>query len=101
MAKSMDIQMLQSKYPTRHFDEIQLPSGITHYQSIGTGPVIILVHGVSGPLAVWDKTIDALVAAGIRDPPSTKCLGTCFNRAGWFSNYGATYREASRCSDDR
>jgi pimeloyl-ACP methyl ester carboxylesterase len=66
MAKSMDIQTLQSKYPARHFDEIQLPSGITHYQSTGNGPVIILVHGVSGPLAVWDKNVDALVAAGYK-----------------------------------
>lgn len=62
----MDLQTLKNKYPSRYFNAIKLSSGVTHYQSIGSGPVIILVHGVSGPLAVWDKTTDALVSAGFR-----------------------------------
>jgi pimeloyl-ACP methyl ester carboxylesterase len=66
IASSMDLPTLQNKYPSRHFDEVQLPSGRTHYQSLGNGPVVILVHGVSGPLAVWDKSVDGLVAAGYR-----------------------------------
>lgn len=65
-AKSLDLQSLQANYPARHFEEIKLPSGTTHYQSNGSGPVIILVHGVSGPLSVWDKTVDPLVKAGFR-----------------------------------
>jgi pimeloyl-ACP methyl ester carboxylesterase len=63
---AMDLTSLKAKYSDRHFSEIQLPVGRTHYQSIGSGPVVLLIHGVSGPLAVWDKSIDALVSAGYR-----------------------------------
>jgi pimeloyl-ACP methyl ester carboxylesterase len=66
IAKSTDLKALENAYPTRHFEEIQLPSGITHFQSVGSGPVVILVHGTNGSMAVWDKNLDPLVAAGYR-----------------------------------
>src|SRR4051812_2961177 len=56
-ATTVTIETLRIKYSSRHFDEIQLPSGKTHYQSVGSGPAVILVHGVSGPLSVWDKNV--------------------------------------------
>lgn len=59
-------EQLKNTYPDRYFQEILLPSGRTHYQSVGEGPVVILVHGVSGPLSVWDKTVPALVGAGYK-----------------------------------
>jgi len=42
--------------------------GTTHFELTGpeTAPVVVLVHGVSGPMQVWDKTAPALVAAGYR-----------------------------------
>ncbi|MCB0411448.1 MAG: alpha/beta hydrolase, partial [Bdellovibrionales bacterium] len=66
MAKAISKVQLAGQYSDRHFDEIRLPSGSTHYQVKGEGPVVILVHGVSGPLAVWDNTFEALVASGYR-----------------------------------
>lgn len=65
-ADSIALKDLQVKYPSRYFQEIKLPSGKTHYQSVGDGPVVILIHGVSGPLAVWDKVMDGLVSTGYR-----------------------------------
>jgi pimeloyl-ACP methyl ester carboxylesterase len=62
----MTLTQLRNRYSGRYFEEIQLPSGLTHYQVTGEGPVVVLVHGVSGPLAVWDKSTDALVAAGYK-----------------------------------
>jgi pimeloyl-ACP methyl ester carboxylesterase len=63
---AMTNQSLKSRYPARHFDEISLPSGKTHYQSLGSGASIVLVHGVSGPLVVWENNMAALVQAGFR-----------------------------------
>lgn len=66
IAESLDLQQLKSSYPERHFQEIRLSLGLTHYESIGEGPTVVLVHGVSGPLAVWDKSVSTLVSAGYR-----------------------------------
>ncbi|MGE0527202.1 MAG: alpha/beta fold hydrolase, partial [Bdellovibrionales bacterium] len=63
---SMDLEELQVQYPARYFQTVHLPSGRVHYQLAGNGPVIILIHGVSGPMAVWDRTYEALVGAGYR-----------------------------------
>src|ERR1700733_7331099 len=63
---AMDLHELRDKYPNRHFEDVTLPSGITHFQSTGSGPTLILVHGVSGPLAVWDKFVEPLKNAGFR-----------------------------------
>lgn len=45
-----------------------LKSGPTHFELAGPadGPLVVLVHGVSGPMQVWDKTVQALVGAGMR-----------------------------------
>jgi pimeloyl-ACP methyl ester carboxylesterase len=45
-----------------------LADGVTHYELSGPvdGPSVILVHGVSGPMGVWDATVPALVANGFR-----------------------------------
>jgi pimeloyl-ACP methyl ester carboxylesterase len=66
LAKSMNLKSLSNKYSSRHFKEIQLPSGMTHYQSVGEGPVVIVVHGTNGPMSVYDKNVGALVEAGFR-----------------------------------
>src|SRR5262245_33250510 len=46
---------------------VRLSDGLVHYQIGGAGRVpVVLIHGVSGPMAVWDKTYAALVSAGFR-----------------------------------
>lgn len=47
---------------------MQLTNGQTHYQLEGPndGPVVVLVHGFSVPLYIWDGTYEALVTAGCR-----------------------------------
>ena len=45
-----------------------LSGGTTHYQEGGTatGPVVVLVHGFSVPMYIWDSTYTALSASGYR-----------------------------------
>lgn len=40
----------------------------THFEDSGAknAPVVVLIHGVSGPSTVWDETAPALVEAGFR-----------------------------------
>lgn len=47
---------------------IQLSSGIVHFELDGPveGVVIVLVHGFSSPLVVWDHTFEMLVEEGFR-----------------------------------
>lgn len=42
--------------------------GSIHYELAGptAGPRIVLIHGVSGPMAVWDRTVPLLADAGFR-----------------------------------
>ena len=39
---------------------------MTHYETAGppAGPAVVLVHGFSTPLLVWERTAPALAAAG-------------------------------------
>lgn len=45
-----------------------LAIGSTHYEFAGPGnaPLVILIHGVSGPMIVWDRTVPTLQKAGFR-----------------------------------
>lgn len=47
---------------------VALSGGTTHYQVGGpdTGRVVVLVHGFSVPMYIWDSTFNALSAAGYR-----------------------------------
>ena len=47
---------------------VTLSQGVTHYQEDGpdTGRVVILAHGASVPLYIWDSTAVALSNAGFR-----------------------------------
>ncbi len=49
-----------------HF--IQLSEGQTHYQILGPddGRLIILVHGIAGPMEIWDPLAQSLVDCGFR-----------------------------------
>ncbi len=46
----------------------ELSGGVTHYELRGRKeqPLVVLIHGVSGPLTVWDRTVDQLGQAGFR-----------------------------------
>jgi pimeloyl-ACP methyl ester carboxylesterase len=41
---------------------IQLSKGMTHYKLSGppTGEMVVLIHGIAGPLGIWEKVIDPL-----------------------------------------
>ncbi|MEM9487753.1 MAG: alpha/beta fold hydrolase [Myxococcota bacterium] len=45
---------------------VNLKDGRTHYESAGPGSTrcVVLIHGASGPMSVWDKTVPALTARG-------------------------------------
>ncbi len=47
---------------------VQLEDGVTHYDVAGldSGQRVLLVHGFSVPLYIWDSTATALSAAGFR-----------------------------------
>ena len=40
--------------------EIQLSQGTIHYRDQGTGPVVVLIHGVLVNGSVWDRVVPAL-----------------------------------------
>lgn len=50
------------------FSQARLSRGNVHYRWDGpeTGPVVVLVHGFSAPLAVWERTAPTLAKAGFR-----------------------------------
>ena len=47
---------------------VSLSDGITHYEIAGPegAPPIVLIHGFSVPLFIWDPTFEALAEAGFR-----------------------------------
>ncbi len=47
---------------------VPLSDGLTHYQLGGPedGPPVVLVHGFSVPMFIWDPTFNALTKAGFR-----------------------------------
>jgi pimeloyl-ACP methyl ester carboxylesterase len=70
--------MVLMEYETKELNEetrknlsgefIQLSDGVTHYELDGdtNGEVVVLVHGFSTPLFVWDPTFRFLVKEGFR-----------------------------------
>ncbi|MCA1901374.1 MAG: alpha/beta hydrolase [Candidatus Hydrogenedens sp.] len=51
----------------KDYDFVELSFGKTCYQVKGGGtfPVVVLVHGLSSPMCIWDKNIDEMVKAGL------------------------------------
>ena len=49
-------------------DFVQLSQGYVHYQLEGpeTGETVVLVHGFSAPMFIWERTVPALTKAGFR-----------------------------------
>jgi pimeloyl-ACP methyl ester carboxylesterase len=47
---------------------VRLPDGVTHYELTGpeTGQVVVLMHGATIPMYVWDAQADPLTKAGYR-----------------------------------
>ena len=47
---------------------VALTGGVTHYEWQGpeSGPPVVLVHGFSTPMFIWDNTVPALTSAGFR-----------------------------------
>ena len=45
-----------------------LSMGATHYELTGSegAPTVVLIHGTSGPMTIWDRTVPQLVEAGYR-----------------------------------
>lgn len=59
---------LAKQFPLRVVKYATTRLGKTHYEELGEKdkPAVVLIHGVSGPMSVWDKTVHALVGAGYR-----------------------------------
>ncbi len=49
-------------------DFVPLSGGVAHFEWAGpeNGPKVVLVHGFSSPMFIWDRTIEALAASGFR-----------------------------------
>jgi len=47
---------------------VKLPQGVTHYELTGpeNGQVVVLVHGATIPMYLWDAQVEALAKAGYR-----------------------------------
>ncbi|MFA5065355.1 MAG: alpha/beta hydrolase [Dehalococcoidia bacterium] len=47
---------------------VELPEGVTHYEMTGPedGQVVVLVHGATIPMYLWDAQVEALTKAGYR-----------------------------------
>ena len=55
---------MQKQFPDTHHSLATLPQGVTHYEDRGDrrADAIVLVHGVSGPMLVWDRVVEDMVA---------------------------------------
>lgn len=65
----MEYETLELNYEARKIlpgEFIQLSKGHVHYEFAGEGDTVILVHGFSSPLFIWDPTFDFLVKEGFR-----------------------------------
>jgi len=47
---------------------VKLPEGVTHYELTGPedGQVVVLIHGATIPMYLWDEQVEALAKAGYR-----------------------------------
>ena len=47
---------------------VKLPEGVTHYELTGPdgGQVVVMLHGATIPMYLWDAQVEALTAAGYR-----------------------------------
>ncbi len=47
---------------------VKLPEGVTHYELTGPedGQVVVLIHGATIPMYLWDAQVEALTKAGYR-----------------------------------
>jgi pimeloyl-ACP methyl ester carboxylesterase len=50
-------QELGHRWPDQKADYVETSAGMTHYELSGPpeGAPVVLVHGVSGPMTVWDE----------------------------------------------
>lgn len=47
-------------------ESISLTDGKTRYDLSGEGPLVVLIHGMTAPMHVWDPTVTALNRAGFQ-----------------------------------
>lgn len=66
--REIDDQARASLRALRGFSFVELSDGYTCYRDEGRpdGAVVVLVHGFSGPMAIWDNTVPALTNGGFR-----------------------------------
>ncbi|MFP4502606.1 MAG: alpha/beta fold hydrolase [Candidatus Hydrogenedentota bacterium] len=67
-ARTLDAQERTHLEQTQGLDFVQLSEGVTRYEWAGPpdGPVVVLIHGYTGPCSIWDHTAPALASAGFR-----------------------------------
>jgi len=56
----------RATYPNETF--VELAAGVTHYELSGPedAPIVVLVHGLTSPMYVWDPQVEPLHEAGYR-----------------------------------
>lgn len=59
---------LRAELSLRGHTFAELPTGVVHFELAGptAGPLVVLIHGVSGPMEVWNRTVGPLHQAGFR-----------------------------------
>jgi pimeloyl-ACP methyl ester carboxylesterase len=59
---------LKHDFPREFHQILSTSQGDVHYEDLGPGTrgTVVLIHGTTGPMMVWNHTVPALVAAGFR-----------------------------------
>lgn len=64
LATELTLENLEQKWSSNKLSFISLKNGRTHYQhsnnNVSDNSLVVLVHGVSGPMTAWDKNVSVL-----------------------------------------
>jgi pimeloyl-ACP methyl ester carboxylesterase len=68
VAGGNSIEETKVAFPKQVHQVIPTQFGQTHFEEVGdfSNPPVLLIHGVSGPMHVWDRNVRVLVSAGFR-----------------------------------
>lgn len=81
--------MAYLQLPLMELPAVNQPTGATHYELTGPedGPLVVLLHGATIPMWVWDCQVPALIQAGFRvlrydmfGKGKSDCLAVNYNR---------------------
>ncbi len=58
--KTVPLKVLSEQYANGNSHYVQINGLDIHYQDVGEGPPLLLLHGVNGSLHTWDKWVEQL-----------------------------------------